>query len=165
MCPTPGPARRPIESSNRWSQTDTEGLLAVDASNFKGESHIYSSNPTRCRPDRPSPQAYQLSDSGVSGANFSKAIGGLATFIFILVFRTPSRPTSDLNFRHKIAKMDLPGASISIAAIVCLLLALQWGGTKYPWSHSTVWGCLLGFGLLLLVFLAWQLRLGDEYDL
>ena len=59
--------------------------------------------------------------------------------------------------------MDLPGASIFIAAIVCLLLALQWGGTKYPWSHSTVWGCLLGSGLLLLVFLAWQLRLGDEY--
>ncbi len=48
-----------------------------------------------------------------------------------------------------------------ICAIVCLLLALQWGGTTYPWSNSKVWGCLLGFGLLMTVFTGIQLWKGD----
>ena len=58
--------------------------------------------------------------------------------------------------------MDIPGATLFVSAIICLLLSLQWGGTKYPWSHSTVWGCILGFALLMAAFIALQFRLGDE---
>jgi hypothetical protein len=58
--------------------------------------------------------------------------------------------------------MDLVGAGFLITAIVCLLLALQWGGLQYPWSDSKVWGCFLGFVLLISVFIVIQLRLGDR---
>jgi len=67
-----------------------------------------------------------------------------------------------LTVKQKILEIDLLGALFLICAIVCLLLALQWGGTEYPWKNSKVWGCLLGFGLLIIVFIAQQFRRGDR---
>lgn len=64
--------------------------------------------------------------------------------------------------REKIKRIDLLGAFLLICAIVCLLLALQWGGTTYPWSDSKVWGCLLGFGLIISVFIGLQIHLGEK---
>ena len=57
--------------------------------------------------------------------------------------------------------MDIPGSVLFIGSIVCLLLALQTGGTTLSWADSRVWGCILGFGLLIGVFAAWQVHLGD----
>lgn len=67
--------------------------------------------------------------------------------------------------KEKLKQIDLLGAFLLICAIVCLLLALQWGGTTYPWSNSKVWGCLLGFGLLISIFIALQIKLGDRATL
>ena len=58
--------------------------------------------------------------------------------------------------------MDLLGAFFLICGIVCLLLALQWGGITYAWSDSRVWGCLLGFGLIIAVFIALQFWRGES---
>ena len=58
--------------------------------------------------------------------------------------------------------MDLLGAFFLICSIICLLLALQWGGTTYAWSDSKVWGCLLGFGLIITVFIGLQFWRGDK---
>lgn len=60
-------------------------------------------------------------------------------------------------------RMDLGGTILFISSMVCLFLALQWGGLEYPWSSSRVWGLILGFGLLMIAFVALQLHLGDEY--
>ena len=79
-----------------------------------------------------------------------------------LFFRNPKRKDSNLTFTQKLGQMDLLGALFLICAIVCLLLALQWGGTTYAWSDSKVWGCLLGFGLLILVFIVIQFWRGDQ---
>ena len=32
------------------------------------------------------------------------------------------------------------------------------GGIVYPWSNANVFGCLIGFGLLLIVFVCLQIR-------
>lgn len=66
--------------------------------------------------------------------------------------------------KQKFARLELPGALLLIAAFVCLLLALQWGGTTFPWSSARVWGCLTAFGLLLAIFIALQIHLKDTYD-
>lgn len=63
---------------------------------------------------------------------------------------------------QKVARLDIPGAVLLAAALACLLLALQWGGTTHAWSNSRVWGCLLGFGLLSLAFALLQVKLGDR---
>lgn len=67
-----------------------------------------------------------------------------------------------MSFKERMKQVDLIGAVFLICAIVCLLLALQWGGQVYPWSNSKVWGNLLGFGLLLAVFIAIQLWQKDR---
>jgi hypothetical protein len=90
------------------------------------------------------------------------AIGLVAVFFF---FENPERRHTDMTFKEKIKQIDLLGAFILICAIVCLLLALQWGGTIHPWSDSKVWGCLLGFGLLIIIFIALQIKLGDRATL
>jgi hypothetical protein len=58
--------------------------------------------------------------------------------------------------------MDLVGAVFLISAIISLLLALQWGGLQYPWHTPKVYGCFIGFGLLIIIFIGIQLRLGDR---
>ncbi|KIW09810.1 hypothetical protein PV08_11911 [Exophiala spinifera] len=88
-------------------------------------------------------------------------IGAIAITAVFFFFTNPERRHSSLTFKEKIAQIDLLGAFFLICAIVCLLLALQWGGTTYPWSNSKVWGCLLGFGLLIGVFTGIQIWKGD----
>jgi hypothetical protein len=55
--------------------------------------------------------------------------------------------------------MDLIGTSTIMAAVVCLLLALQWGGVAKAWNSVDVIGTLVGFGLIAILFLViewWQ---------
>ncbi|KAK5054658.1 hypothetical protein LTR84_001550 [Exophiala bonariae] len=92
-------------------------------------------------------------------------IGAIAIAAVFFFFSNPVRKHSDLTLKQKIGQIDLLGAFFLICAIVCLLLALQWGGTTYPWSHSKVWGNILGFGLLISVFTGIQLWKGDTATL
>lgn len=68
-------------------------------------------------------------------------------------------------FREKILRLDLLGTATLIPAVICLLLALQWGGAEYPWSDSRIIGLFVGFGLLAILFVAIQLWKGDEATL
>ncbi|KIX94903.1 uncharacterized protein Z520_09213 [Fonsecaea multimorphosa CBS 102226] len=88
-------------------------------------------------------------------------IGAIAITAVFFFFKNPERRHSNMTSRQKIGQIDLIGAFFLICAIVCLLLALQWGGTTYAWSNSKVWGCILGFGLLIIVFTGIQLWKGD----
>ena len=58
--------------------------------------------------------------------------------------------------------MDLLGTFIIMAAIVCFLLALQWGGVTKAWSDPSVIGTLVGFALLLVVFGIVEWYMGDR---
>lgn len=53
-------------------------------------------------------------------------------------------------------KFDIPGTIVFLPGIVCLLLALQWGGSKYPWQS---WHVIVNFvmgGLLICAFILIQ---------
>ncbi|KAL9063117.1 MAG: hypothetical protein Q9157_008409 [Trypethelium eluteriae] len=67
--------------------------------------------------------------------------GGVAIAVVAIFFENPKRRHTEMSVRQKIAEVDLVGAFLLICAIVCLLLALQWGGTTYPWHDSKIWGC------------------------
>lgn len=89
--------------------------------------------------------------------------GAVALITVFFFFKNPERKHDDMSFKQKLARIDLFGAFLLTCAIVCLLLALQWGGSTYPWHNSKVWGCILGFGLLIICFAAWQFKLADRY--
>ncbi|KAA8648074.1 hypothetical protein EYZ11_007073 [Aspergillus tanneri] len=93
-------------------------------------------------------------------------IGGLSAAIILLTFKTPrmSRTEKDANapWLEKVRQMDLVGTFTIMAGVVCLLLALQWGGVAKNWSSAPVIGTLIGFGLITLAFLVIEYLQGDR---
>ena len=90
-------------------------------------------------------------------------IGGTAAVLIFLFFKTPklAKP-QEAPLLEKILQMDPLGTFILMAAIVCLILALQWGGTTKSWGSADVIGVLVGFVLLLAVFIADQIWMDDR---
>ncbi|KAF2120820.1 MFS transporter [Lophiotrema nucula] len=88
--------------------------------------------------------------------------GAVSLAVVFFFFSNPERQYSHMPIKDRIKQVDLVGALFLICAIVCLLLALQWGGQTYPWKNSKIWGTLLGFGLLIIVFIGIQIFQKDR---
>lgn len=58
--------------------------------------------------------------------------------------------------------MDIGGTVLILGAVICFLLALQWGGVSKPWSSSDVIGTLVGAAVLLAAFIVLEIFLGDR---
>lgn len=83
--------------------------------------------------------------------------------VVVWVFRLPrNEQTTGKPFLGRLQELDLIGAAIFIPAIICLLLAVQWGGTTYPWDNSRIIGLFVGAGLLLLLFAYSQWKLDEK---
>ncbi|ERS98993.1 uncharacterized protein SPSK_04078 [Sporothrix schenckii 1099-18] len=63
---------------------------------------------------------------------------------------------------EKIRPFDPIGSAIFMPAIICLLLALQWGGTTYAWKSGRIIALFVVFGVLILAFLFVQYRQQDD---
>ncbi len=60
-------------------------------------------------------------------------IGGVAMVIIALYLHVPDeRGMTKLPLAEKMRQLDLLGTSILVPGVICLLLALQWGGPTYP---------------------------------
>lgn len=92
-------------------------------------------------------------------------IGGLSIVVILLFLRLPNKNDKSGSILSRIKQLDLIGASLLIPAIICLLLALQWGGNKYPWSNSRIIGLFVGFGLMVMLFAGSQIYLGEQATL
>lgn len=102
---------------------------------------------------------------------------GAITILFI-VFLTPNftpRATSSLTYHGEtngfrtpssvwasLSRFDFYGMITAIAAIVCCLLALQWGGTTYAWDSARIVSLFTLSGILLCAVIVIQIRKGDE---
>ena len=85
------------------------------------------------------------------------AVAAAAVFLF-LRFPKSVKPVQ-ATLKEKVLQMDLTGVVLITAAVVCYLLALQWGGISKNWSSSDVVGLLVGFGILFVAFFVnewWQ---------
>ena len=91
---------------------------------------------------------------------------GFFSFLMILTSLKMNMDDNDndrrLSFKEKMMNMDIPGSLALIAALCCLLLALQWGGTTFPWNSSTIIGLFVGFGLIFIVFVLLQWKSGNK---
>jgi hypothetical protein len=84
-------------------------------------------------------------------------IAGVALFL-----KNPERLENNKSFKERVKGLDYYGAAFLIPAVVCLLLALQWGGTTYPWNSAKIIGLFVGFGLIIPIFVFIQIRLKDR---
>lgn len=89
---------------------------------------------------------------------------GLITALAVLLFlrKLPPPPKAALPWQEKLKEVDLVGLGVFIPTIVCLLLAITFGGGTYQWSN---WRVILLFvlaGLLFIAFVGLQIRQGDK---
>ena len=88
--------------------------------------------------------------------------GGLAA-LSILVF-LPSNVTSvrSLGWREQLKQFDLPGTVFLVPSIICLIFALQWGGSAWPWNNSRIIALFVVSGVAFITFLGIQVLQGDR---
>ncbi|EFX02951.1 major facilitator superfamily transporter toxin efflux pump [Grosmannia clavigera kw1407] len=90
------------------------------------------------------------------------SIGGVAMTAVIFMLHLPRDDKTGGGLKSilsRVLQLDLPGAFTLIPSIIMLLIALQWGGTKYPWHNSRVIGLFVGAGVGAVVFVGieiWQ---------
>lgn len=79
---------------------------------------------------------------------------GAVTIAGIAIFFTspPRKDEASIGFKNRFVQFDPVGTIFFLPAIICLLLALQWGGSKYPWHDGKVIALLVIFGLLAIAF-------------
>lgn len=72
--------------------------------------------------------------------------------------QVPKKNASPWDF---VQKLDLLGTALLMPWTVCLLLALEWGGTTYSWSNWRIVLCLCLFAVLFMLWLYVQHIKGD----
>lgn len=85
---------------------------------------------------------------------------GAVTLAFIQFFYYPTSSAKAQNlsqgWRSKLQQFDIFGTIVFLPMIICLLLALQWGGSKYEWNSWRIILLLVLFGVLCCVFVGIQ---------
>ncbi|KAF5544679.1 major facilitator superfamily transporter [Fusarium phyllophilum] len=74
----------------------------------------------------------------------------------------PRRDTPVLTLKEKVKKVDFFGTLLAVPAITFLLMALQWGGTKFGWGTWQIIVPLVVCALLFVAFGYLQYRQGDN---
>lgn len=60
--------------------------------------------------------------------------GGVAMVAIAVFLKVPDRDTTKAPWKEKLLKLDPLGTSVFVPGMICLLLALQWGGQTYAVS-------------------------------
>lgn len=81
--------------------------------------------------------------------------------IFILL-DLPPPVRGNFSLKQKLDQLDPVGNVLLMPCVICLVLALEWGGTSYAWSNWRVIFLFVLFGVLLIIFVAWESRMGDR---
>ncbi|KAF2809961.1 MFS general substrate transporter [Mytilinidion resinicola] len=89
--------------------------------------------------------------------------GAVTGFFIIFFFQAPRKgKKSELTFAEQIKKFDLPGTALFLPGIICLLLALQWGGSKYAWGNGRIIALFVIFAILMAGFVSIQIWKQEE---
>lgn len=83
-------------------------------------------------------------------------VGGAAVACLILLF--PQFPTNEsVSIKQQIKQLDPWGNLVFLPGVICLILALQWGGEKYPWDEGRIIALLVLACVLLIAFVGIQI--------
>lgn len=98
----------------------------------------------------------------MAGFYINLPLGAITAVVLVFFFSPKERTTTQIPFFEKLKHLDLPGLLIFMPAVIMLLLALQWGGHTYAWKSATIIGLIIGFGIMMIMFAAWQWHQQDE---
>ncbi|RSL94039.1 hypothetical protein CEP52_012895 [Fusarium oligoseptatum] len=83
-------------------------------------------------------------------------IGGAVLAVLFPFLHVP-QVTNTETLKRQFIRMDPIGTVLFLPGIVCLILALQWGGASYPWSDGRIIALFIVAGVLLLAFMGVQI--------
>ena len=83
------------------------------------------------------------------------------TIIFFLRLQDNGSP-SRRSWKHTAMQFDPLGTVLFIPCIICLLLALQLGGSQYAWSAGRVIALFVVFAILLVAFVVVEILVGSR---
>ena len=89
---------------------------------------------------------------------------GACTATGILVFLKAEQklPNANGSIRQRLWRIDPVGNTLFAATVVCLLLAVQWGGQKYAWSSGRVIALFIISAVAAIAFIGWQWARGEK---
>ncbi|RAO65963.1 uncharacterized protein BHQ10_001975 [Talaromyces amestolkiae] len=89
-------------------------------------------------------------------------IGGVAAVSVFFFFYLPAAATPPkVPFTRKLLHIDPVGITLAMGGITCCILALQYGGNSHPWNSGVVIGLLVGFVLIVIALIGWEIWLGE----
>ncbi|KAI9704044.1 MAG: hypothetical protein M1820_005666 [Bogoriella megaspora] len=83
-------------------------------------------------------------------------LGGFVLVVLAFILKAPPAMKAGTTWQEQIRQLDPIGTAAFLPGIVCFLLALQWGGTTYPWSSGRVIALLVVGVVLMLAFIGIQ---------
>ncbi|KAJ0160902.1 putative HC-toxin efflux carrier TOXA [Colletotrichum tanaceti] len=86
-------------------------------------------------------------------------LGGVALLVIVFVLRPPDQDLGGASLWDKLRQLDFAGTTVLVPGVVCLLLALQWGGVEYAWNDPRMIALLVLAAVLLVSFVAVQILL------
>ncbi|USW52065.1 Putative major facilitator superfamily, MFS transporter superfamily [Septoria linicola] len=84
-------------------------------------------------------------------------IGGVAMLVIFFILKPTPPVQPGLTVRQQLLQLDLLGEAFLLPSIICLLLALQWGGATYAWSDGRIIALCVVFGVALIGFVLVQI--------
>lgn len=89
-------------------------------------------------------------------------IGALPILMTLVVLRARRPANANLSIGEKVKRFDPVGNVLFIPAIICLLLGLEWGGSRYDWSNARIIVLFVLSGVLMAGFLVVQMFSDEE---
>jgi hypothetical protein len=80
-------------------------------------------------------------------------IGGFTILAILLFLHIESPRLEKLTVFAQIKRLDPIGIFFFVPSMLCLILALQWGGSTYSWSAPKIIGLLVTFSVLFVIFI------------
>jgi len=89
-------------------------------------------------------------------------VGAVSVAVISVFFHDPQRKKEPRTWKQILWQLDPIGTICFMPAIICLLLALHWGGHTYAWDNSRVTSLLMLCIVLVLVFLYVQYKMQEN---
>ncbi|KAK3933911.1 MFS general substrate transporter [Diplogelasinospora grovesii] len=84
-------------------------------------------------------------------------LGGVVMVFVFFLLRVPNRSSTKDTLQHKLQQTNAEGLVALLPGVICLCLAMQWGGFTYSWNDGRVVALLVVAFVLLIAFILVQI--------
>ncbi|OTB01195.1 hypothetical protein M426DRAFT_64553 [Hypoxylon sp. CI-4A] len=80
-------------------------------------------------------------------------LGAVTIVLCAILVRLPEEPgVRPKGLVGNCKEFDIMGTLCMVGSLICLLIALQWGGSTYPWNNPRIIALFVVFGVLFIAF-------------